>query len=167
MLPSYFSAFGVESSLDAFLRNKKNSENRIKNAKTNNLSKKQQASVNFCFKAIKEISPSFSKLFDTSEEENLYEVKFKSIKCRDLLGQLKNDSSTYNNKLVYLHENLFKSSFGKMLSTFMHELGHSTGSRDGDREFSDLLTYMLEQALDKNSKVSKFSKQWEKEYRIH
>ena len=167
MLPSYFSAFGVESSLDAFLRNKKNSENRIKNAKTNNLSKKQQASVNFCFKAIKEISPSFSKLFDTSEEENLYEVKFKSIKCRDLLGQLKDDSSTYNNKLVYLHENLFKSSFGKMLSTFMHELGHSTGSRDGDREFSDLLTYMLEQALDKNSKVSKFSKQWEKEYRIH
>ena len=167
MLPSYFSAFGVESSLDAFLRNKKNSENRIKNAKTDNLSKKQQASVNFCFKAIKEISPSFSKLFDTSEEENLYEVKFKSIKCRDLLGQLKDDSSTYNNKLVYLHENLFKSSFGKMLSTFMHELGHSTGSRDGDREFSDLLTYMLEQALDKNSKVSKFSKQWEKEYRIH
>ena len=32
---------------------------------------------------------------------------------------------------------------------FLHELGHSTGSRDGDREFSDLLTYMLEQALDK------------------
>ena len=84
-----------------------------------------------------------------------------------MLGQLKDDSSTYNNKLVYLHESLFKSSFGKMLSTFMHELGHSTGSRDGDREFSDLLTYMLEQALDKNSTVSKFSKQWDKEYRIH
>ncbi len=167
MLPSYFSAFGVESSLDAFIRNKANSEKRIKNTKTKDLSKKQRASVDFCFKAIKEISPSFSQLFDTSEDENLYEVKFKSIKCKDLLGQLKDDSGTYNNKLVYLHESLFKSSFGKMLSTFMHELGHATGSRDGERNFSDLLTWMLEQALDKNSKVGRFSKEWENRHRIH
>ena len=167
MLPSYFSAFGVESSLDAFIRNKENTEKRIKNTKTKDLSKKQKASVDFCFKAIKEISPSFSKLFDTSEDENLYDVKFKSIKCKDLLGQLKEDSSTYNNKLVYLHESLFKSSFGRMLSTFMHELGHATGSRDGERNFSDLLTWMLEQALDKNSRVSKFSKEWEKVYRAN
>lgn len=80
---------------------------------------------------------------------------------------MKEDSSTYNNKLVYLHESLFKSSFGRMLSTFMHELGHATGSRDGERNFSDLLTWMLEQALDKNSRVSKFSKEWEKVYRAN
>jgi len=66
-----------------------------------------------------------------------------------------------------LHVSLFKGSFGKMLSTFMHELGHATGSRDGERNFSDLLTYMLEQALDKNSKVGKFSKEWERGYRLN
>jgi hypothetical protein len=167
MLPSYFSSFGVESSLDSFIRNKTNTEKRIKNTKTKDLSTKQRASIDFCFKAIKEISPSFSKLFDKSEDENLYEVKFKSIKCKDLLGQLKDDSSTYNNKLVYLHVSLFKGSFGKMLSTFMHELGHATGSRDGERNFSDLLTFMLQQALDKNSKVGKFSKEWERGYRLN
>ena len=37
MLPSYFSAFGVESSLDAFIRNKENTEKRIKNTKTKDL----------------------------------------------------------------------------------------------------------------------------------
>ena len=43
-LPSYFTSFGVISSLEAFLRAKKNTEKRIENKKTKELSKKRKQS---------------------------------------------------------------------------------------------------------------------------
>ena len=37
---------------------------------------------------------------------------------------------------------------------------------DGERQFSDVLTHILEQAVQKNSVFSRYSKQWERAHRI-
>ena len=160
MLPSYFSSFGVESSLDAFIRNKENTEKRIKNKKTADLSPKENRAIDFLFKASKGINPGFTNLFNRDDEDNnLYDVKFRKIFCKELLGELKNNNE-YNSKTVYLHKDLFKCSFGKIFSIFLHELSHSHGSGDGEREFSDMLTVLLQNSIEKNNVISKYSKEW-------
>ena len=167
-LPSYFANFGVMSSLEAFLKNKDNAEKRLKNKSTSDLTPKEKKAINFCFEAAKSIAPNFANLFDRSDEDNsLYEVKFKKIKCKDLLGQLRNNGHTYNSKTVYLHQDLFKGNFGKMFSVFLHELSHAGGADDGTREFSDCLTWLLEQSISKNKLISKYSRDWDKKVRVH
>ncbi len=163
MLPSYFNNFGVMSSLESFIRSKANAEKRIKNKKTADLTSKEQEAINFCFEAAKGVSPAFAKLFNNEddEDESLYNLKFKKIFCKELLGEIKNNSD-YNSKTVYLHADLFKQSFGKMFSVFLHELSHATGNDDGSREFSDCLTYLISACIDNNAVVSKYSKQWNK-----
>ena len=71
-----------------------------------------------------------------------------------MLGELKNNSD-YNSKTIYLHKDLFKTnSFGRVFSTFLHELSHANGNGDGSREFSDMLTLLLENSIDKNGTVT-------------
>ena len=148
------------SSLESFIRNKANTEKRIKNKKTSELTNEEQKKIDFCFDAAKSISPSFAKLFKNDEyDDYLYDVKFKKIFCKDLLGELKN-SSDINSKIIYLHQDLFKESFGKMFSVFLHELAHASGNDDGSREFSDSLTVLIQKCIDNNSEITKFSKQW-------
>ena len=162
-LPSYFTSFGVISSLEAFIRAKSNAEKRIKNKKTKELSSKENKAIDFLFKASKGLNPSFANLFNRDDEDNnLYDIKFKKISCKDLLGELKNNSD-YNSKTIYLHKDLFKTnSFGKVFSTFLHELSHANGNGDGSREFSDMLTLLLENSIDKNKKINHYSKEWNK-----
>ena len=162
ILPAYFTSFGVMSALESFIKNKKNAENRIKNKKTNDLTLKEKKAIDFMFSAAKSISPSFAKLF-TKDEYNdpLYNVSFKTITCKDLLGELK-DKYDYNTKVIYLHKSLFKESFGKMFSVFLHELSHALGGYDGDRSFSDCLTILIEKCIDNNNEVKKYSKEWSK-----
>ena len=88
-------------------------------------------------------------------------MKFKKIFCKELLGQLKNNAD-YNSKTIYLHKDLFKSNFGRVFSIFLHELSHANGNGDGSREFSDCLTFLLEQSIEKNKKISRYSKEWGK-----
>ena len=57
--------------------------------------------------------------------------------------------SEYNDKTIFLNKELFKSSFGKFFSTLAHEMSHVFG-QDGQREFSDVLTHLLEQAVQRN-----------------
>ena len=162
LLPSYFANFGVMSALESFIRNKKNTESRIKNKKTKDLTPKEQKLIDFLFAAAKSISPSFAKLFTADEyDDPMYNVKFKTISCKDLLGQLK-DKYDYNHKMIYLHKSLFKESFGKMFSTFLHELSHALGGYDGDRSFSDCLTVLIQKCIDNNASVKKYSNQWSK-----
>ena len=163
MLPSYFNNFGVLSSLESFIRSKANAEKRIKNKKTKELTPKEQKAINFCFEAAKGVSPSFAKLFNNEEDqdESLYKLNFKKIFCKELLGEIKNNSD-YNSKTVYLHADLFSQSFGKIFSTFLHELSHATGNGDGSREFSDCLTYLISACIDNNAVVRRYSKQWSK-----
>ena len=163
MLPSYFNNFGVLSSLESFIRSKANAEKRIKNKKTKELTPKEQKAINFCFEAAKGVSPSFAKLFNNEEDEDesLYKLNFKKIFCKELLGEIKNNSD-YNSKTVYLHADLFSQSFGKIFSTFLHELSHATGNGDGSREFSDCLTYLISACIDNNAVVRRYSKQWSK-----
>ena len=123
---------------------------------------KEQKSIDFLFAAAKSISPSFAKLFTSDEyDDPMYNVKFKTITCKDLLGQLK-DKYDYNHKVIYLHKSLFKESFGKMFSTFLHELSHALGGYDGDRSFSDCLTVLIQKCIDNNASVKKYSNQWSK-----
>ena len=161
ILPSYFTEFGLISSLENFIRNKANTEKRIANKKTKELTPKEQKAIDFCFEAAKGVSPAFAKLFNNTEdeEESLYKLNFKKIFCKELLGQIKNNSD-YNSKTVYLHADLFKQSFGKMFSTFLHELSHTTGNGDGSREFSDCLTFLISACIDNNAVVRKYTKQW-------
>ncbi len=160
MLPSYFTNFGILSSLESFIKNKANAEKRIKNKKTMELTVSEKKAVDFCFEAAKSISPSFSKLFSGDEyDDPLYDVEFKTITCKDLLGELKN-SYDHNSKIIYLHKKLFNESFGKMFSVFLHELSHSLGHNDGSREFSDSLTVLIQKCIDNNRHVQKYSKEW-------
>ena len=162
ILPSYFTNFGVMSALESFIRNRKNSESRIKNKKTKDLTSKEKKSIDFLFEAAKSISPSFAKLFTAdSDSDPMYNVKFKTITCKELLGQLK-DRYDYNHKVIYLHKSLFKESFGKMFSTFLHELSHALGGYDGDRSFSDCLTVLIQKCIDNNASVKKYSNHWSK-----
>ena len=97
---------------------------------------------------------------DTELEDQFY--KRKSIRqfdetelSKDLLGELKN-SSDINSKIIYLHQDLFKETFGKMFSVFLHELAHASGNDDGSREFSDSLTVLIQKCIDNNSEITKF-----------
>ena len=91
------------------------------------------------------------------------ELDFKTIESKDLLGELK-DSRDYDGKTIYLNKDLFKSNFGKFFAIMTHEMGHVFG-KDGEREFSDVLTHIIAQAVDKNSVISKYSKNWSR-YKI-
>ena len=112
------------------------------------------------------MSPGFTKLFNReNEDDNLYDVKFKKIFCKELLGELKNGND-YNSKTIYLHNDLFKSNFGRIFSIFLHELSHaSSGGADGSREFSDCLTFLLEQSIEKNKRINQYAKEWNN-YRV-
>ncbi len=94
-------------------------------------------------------------------DDPLYDVKFKTVTCKDILGELKN-TSDYNSKVIYLRKDLFSKSFGSMLSVFLHELCHSLGHNDGSREFSDSLTVLIQKCIDNHTSVKKYSNQWSK-----
>ena len=161
ILPAYFTSFGVLSALESFIRNRKNAEKRIKNKKTKNLTPKEQKCVDFLFEAAKGISPSFTKLFSGGEEDDdpLFDIKFKTITCPDILGQLK-DSDSFDSKIVYLHKKLFKESFGKIMSVWLHELSHSISGGDSDRSFADCLTVLISKCIDNNHSINKYANKW-------
>ena len=161
ILPAYFSAFGCASAWERFLTNKKNAETRIKNKKTMELTSKEKEVINFCFDAAKSISPTFAKLFAGDEYETpIYETQFKTITCHELLGELRD--SGVNSKIIYLNKSLFKESFGKFFSVWLHELSHAFAGGDGDRSFSDCLTVLIQKCIDNNASVKKYSNQWSK-----
>ena len=160
-LPSYFSNFGVPSSLNLFVKKKLAAEERIKKTQSGPLSPKQKKAVNYTLDCVKQVAPSFSKLYkNLTKEEGIYELSFKMCSSKDILGELK-DNREYSDKTIYLNKELFKSSFGKFFSILTHEMSHVFG-RDGEREFSDVLTHLLEQAVERNSIISKYSRNWQK-----
>ena len=161
ILPAYFTSFGVLSALESFIRNKKNAESRIKNKKTKDLTPKEQKIIDFCFSAAKSISPTFVKLFSGDDHEDpIYETKFKTITCKELLGELR--ESGVNSKIIYIHKDLFKESFSKFFSIWLHELSHSFSGSDGSRSFSDALTHLIEKCIDNHMSVKRYSNQWSK-----
>ena len=139
-------------------------EKRIRTKKTAALSPKQKKAVNYAMECISKVAPNFSSLYNNfKEDQGIYELDFKTIESKDLLGELK-DSRDYDGKTIYLNKDLFKSNFGKFFAIMTHEMGHVFG-KDGEREFSDVLTHIIAQAVDKNSVISKYSKNWSR-YKI-
>ena len=62
---------------------------------------------------ISKVAPNFSSLYNNfKEDQGIYELDFKTIESKDLLGELK-DSRDYDGKTIYLNKDLFKSNFGK------------------------------------------------------
>ena len=73
-LPSYFSSFGVLSSLGQFVKKKKAAEERVKKTKTASLTTKQKKAVNLALDCIRKVAPTFSKLYKNHiEDEGIYE----------------------------------------------------------------------------------------------
>ena len=108
-LPSYFVRFGVSSSLEMFIKNKEALEKRIRTKKTASLNPKQKKAVNYAIECISKVAPSFSSLYNSFvEDQGIYELDFKTIESKDLLGELK-DSRDYDGKTIYLNKDLFKS----------------------------------------------------------
>ena len=121
----------------------------------------QKEIINFCFDAAKSISPTFARLFAGDEHEDpIYETKFKTITCKELLGELR--ESGVNSKIIYIHKDLFNESFSKFFSIWLHELSHSFSGEDGSRTFSDALTHLIQKCIDNNISVKKHSNQWSK-----
>lgn len=159
-LPSYFSNFGVPSALNLFVRKRELAEERIKKTKTATLTPKEKKRVNLALECVAKVAPSFSKLYkNIKEEEGIYELTIKACESKDLLGQLK-DNRSWNDKTIYLNKNLFKENFGKFFSILTHEMSHVFG-RDGQREFSDVLTHLLEAAVSRNAVLAQYSRKWE------
>ena len=158
-LPSYFVRFGVLSSLEVFVKNKEALEKRLKTKKTGALNLKQKKALNFAMECITKVAPGFSSLYkNLKEEDGIFELNVKTCESKDILGELKS-SREHSDKIIYLNKDLFSSNFPKFFSILTHEMSHVFGS-DGDREFSDVLTHLLEQAVARNSVLSKYSKQW-------
>ena len=61
---------------------------------------------------------------------------------------------------LLINKKLFKESFGKIMSVWLHELSHSISGGDGDRSFSDCLTVLIQKCIDNNHSVRKYSKEW-------
>ena len=163
-LPAYFARFGVISSLQLFIKNKEAMERRIKSNQTASLSKKQREAVNYALECVEKVAPTFSGLYSQfKEDEGIFELNIKAVKSDDILGELK-DGRGYGDKTIYLNQKLFNAKFSKFFSILAHEMSHVFGG-DGERIFSDVLTHILEQAVQKNALLSKYSRQWEKGYR--
>jgi len=158
-LPGYFVRFGVPSSLELFVKNKEALEKRIKTKKTGKLNPKQKKALNFAMECITKVAPKFSSLYkNLKDEEGIFELNVKTCESKDILGELKS-AREYSDKTIYLNKDLFSSDFPKFFSILTHEMSHVFGS-DGEREFSDVLTHLLEQAVARNSVLSKYSRQW-------
>jgi hypothetical protein len=158
-LPSYFVRFGVLSSLEVFVKNKEALEKRLKTKKTGALNLKQKKALNFAMECITKVAPGFSSLYkNLKEEDGIFELNVKTCESKDILGELKSTRDC-SDKTIYLNKDLFSSNFPKFFSILTHEMSHVFGA-DGEREFSDVLTHLLEQAVARNAVLSKYSKQW-------
>ena len=164
-LPAYFARFGVASSLELFIKQKEAMEERIKKNKSISLNKKQRKAVDYALECVGKVAPSFSGLYNQLiEDDGIFELDIKAVKSNDILGEMK-DGRGYGDKTIYLNEKLFKGKFSSFFAILSHEMAHVFGG-DGERQFSDVLTHILEQAVQKNSVFSRYSKQWERGYRI-
>ena len=157
--------FGVSSSLELFVKNKEAMEKRRKSDQTATLSKKQRKAVEHAMSCVEKVAPAFSGLYSQfKEDEGIFELNIKAVKSEDILGELK-DGRGYGDKTIYLNQKLFKEEFSRFFAVMCHEASHVFGG-DGERQFSDVLTHILEQAVKKNSVFSRYSKQWERAHRI-
>ena len=76
-----------------------------------------------------------------------------------ILGELKDSNTTYGDKIIYLNKKLFKNSFGKVFSTLLHEMLHVFG-KDGDRQFTDALTIVMERIINNHSIIKDYELRW-------
>ena len=166
-LPAYFTKFGVKSS--AQLINEEHERIRVEaeNKNTHNLTGKEIIGLKLCLEAIKEIAPQFRALFSdlldgsySTDDGRFYNVSFKSVTSEKLLGELKSSQVTYGDKVIYLNKKLFKEDFGEIFSTLLHEMGHLFG-RDGDRQFTDLLTIVMCRIINNHKIINEYCNKWQ------
>ena len=163
-LPAYFARFGVASSLELFIKQKEAMEERIKKNKSAPLNKKQRKAVDYALECVGKVAPAFSGLYNQlKEDDGIFELDIKAVKSDEILGEMQ-DGRGYGNKTIYLNQKLFKSKFSTFVAILSHEMAHVFGG-DGERQFSDVLTHILEQAIQKNAILSRYSRQWERGYR--
>tara|TARA_B110000858_G_C17801527_1_gene475582 strand:- start:1238 stop:2896 length:1659 start_codon:yes stop_codon:yes gene_type:complete len=166
-LPSYFSRFGVKSSMYIITERREEIEKEAKSKATKKLTKNESEALSFCLNCVKEMAPDFRLLFsDISDgsfetsDGRMYNITYNTVNSKVLLGELRDSNSTYGDKIIYLNKTLFSSSFGVIFSTLLHEMCHVFG-RDGDRQFTDALTRVMEKIINNSNIITKFSHEWE------
>ncbi len=166
-LPAYFSFLGVNSAAEELeIQNIKIKEE-AQNKNTEPLTGKEINGLKICLECVKEIAPEFRSLFTnvlegsySTEVGRVYNVSFMSVTSEKLLGELKSSGKTFGDKIVYLNKKLFKSNFGEVFSTLLHEFCHIFG-RDGSRDFTDALTIVMCRIINNHKIIDDYSKQWE------
>jgi hypothetical protein len=76
-----------------------------------------------------------------------------------VVGTLRLRNGLYRPR-IYLTEQLFSFEFSKAFALFIHEHAHFYGY-DGDREFTDALTWMLEATVRLRHELTHFEQLWE------
>ena len=169
-LPSYFTRLWVESSAQKLIKEKREKESKELVKEVFPPNRYQLSAIEFFFETLKKIVPEFSGLFTNvflgtlrDQYGGFVKIDFKCIESEDLLGELK-DSREYGSKVIYLNVKIFSGSFGKFFSVLVHELLHVFG-KDGDRQFTDALTILIERVVDNYNVISEQSEEWQK-YKI-
>ena len=165
-LSAYFVRFGVKSSAQMISEEKDKLHEEAKNKTTKNLTRKELRGLEICLECVGKISPEFKSLFSdifngyyNTEGGYEYNVTYKSVTSEQLLGELKDSNTTYGHKTIYLNKKLFKNSFGKVFSTLLHEMLHVFG-RDGDRQFTDALTIVMERIINNHNIIKDYELKW-------
>jgi len=156
-LPSYFSSFGVKSALNQSIKRKKKaaSENQSRNMRPPGPA--EMKAIKLLFEVAEHYAPSITQLFMNRR------VNYKIILSETLLGELK-EGHRYGSLDILLHKNIFTSTFGMALSTFLHEHSHIFGW-DGSRAFSDALTVIMQELVDQRTELDEFDKRWARSVR--
>ena len=170
-LPSYFSSFNVLSSAEKIIVEKKELEEKTKIETVFPPNRQQYAAIEFCFNSLGVIAPELRGLFSSvyaglrkSPTGSFISLEFKCVQSDALLGQLRDNRSDYNSHTVYLNEKIFSDTFGRFFSTFVHELLHIFG-RDGDRQFTDSLTRVIENMIDNSENIVELTEKW-RDYKL-
>ena len=166
-LPSYFACFGVASSADNIETERVRIKEEAENKNTQKLTGKEINGLKLCLECVKEIAPEFRSLFSdlidgsfSTEAGRVYNVSFMSVTSEKLLGELKSSGKTFGDKIIYLNKKLFKSNFGEVFSTLLHECCHLFG-RDGDRGFTDALTIVMSRIINNHKIIEEYCHRWD------
>ena len=170
-LPSYFSRIGIKSSAETLQEKKELAEEKARKESIRNLNNQETKSINLLLQCLREVAPGFAGVFYSLEDADnisveseyggIYNINFKILKSDQTLGELKDSQSQFEDKTVLLNEKLFSQSFGSILSVLLHELQHSFGFSDYDRQFGDGLTILLKIMIDHPRKIDEYKKKWD------
>lgn len=152
-LPSYFNRFGVVSAQSHHEEMNRQRLEEEKRTGRRSPFKSEFRALEILKQCVDILQPEFWTLFHGREPN--YTV----AESKYLLGQFKQDLP-YRSPQVFLEANVFLADFADALSIFLHEHAHIVGY-DGDREFTDALTWIISSVVRRRNALDHYEQQWE------